>query len=77
MDESTTNTTNDKPKKRLYLSTTDKKISGVCGGLADYFETDSTLIRVGWVTLMIFTGVVPGLVLYVVMALIVPKQPAR
>ena len=37
--------------KRLYKSETDKKIAGVCGGIAEYFNIDSTLVRIGWVVL--------------------------
>ena len=35
--------------KKLYKSNTDKKIAGVCGGIAEYFNIDSTLVRLGWV----------------------------
>ncbi|HVS58628.1 MAG TPA: PspC domain-containing protein [Candidatus Saccharimonadales bacterium] len=61
--------------KRLYLSDTDKKIAGVCGGLAEYMEVDSTLIRVGWIVLTIFTAVVPGILAYLLMAIIMPHKP--
>lgn len=59
--------------KRLYLSSTDKKISGVCGGVAEYFNVDSTLIRLLWIVLTIVTGVAPGIIAYIVAALVVPK----
>ena len=61
--------------KRLYLSSTDKKIAGVCGGIADYFRTDSTLVRLGWVIATIATGVAPGVIGYIVAAIIIPKEP--
>lgn len=61
--------------KRLYLSDTDKKIAGVCGGLAEYMEVDSTLIRVAWILLTIFTAVVPGIIAYFLMAVIMPHKP--
>ena len=35
--------------KKLYKSSTDKKIAGVCGGIAEYFNIDSTLVRLAWV----------------------------
>lgn len=41
--------------KKLYLSDTDKKLCGVCGGIAEYFEVDTTLIRLVWVMLSIFS----------------------
>jgi len=50
--------------KRLYLSDTDKKIAGVCGGIAEYFGIDSTLIRLGWVFLLLPTAFIGGIVIY-------------
>ena len=43
-------------QKRFYLSSTDKKIAGVCGGIAEYFEIDSLLVRVGFVLLAFGLG---------------------
>lgn len=63
--------------KRLYKSTKDKKIEGVCGGLADYFNLDSTLVRVAFAALVLFTGVFPGVILYVVLAVIMPKDTEK
>jgi phage shock protein PspC (stress-responsive transcriptional regulator) len=60
--------------KRLYLSRGDKKISGVCGGIADYFEIDSTLVRLSWVIFTVLTGIAPGLIAYIIAAIIVPKE---
>jgi phage shock protein C len=61
--------------KKLYLSTTDKKLSGVCGGIAEYFSMDATAVRLLWVILTILSGVVPGVVAYIVAAAIVPHSP--
>lgn len=61
--------------KRLYLSDTDKKISGVCGGIAKYFNADSTLIRLLWVAVTIFTGFFPGFIAYLIAAIIIPHPP--
>lgn len=60
--------------KRLYKSETDQQLSGVCGGLAEYFSLDPTLVRMGYVLLTVFTGFVPGIIGYVAMAAIVPKK---
>jgi len=60
-------------KKRLYLSTTDKKICDVCGGMAEYFGIDPTLIRLVWAVAALAFGT--GIVAYFVAALIIPKQP--
>ncbi|NLC44669.1 MAG: PspC domain-containing protein [Clostridiales bacterium] len=60
--------------KKMYLSETDKKISGVCGGIAEFFDIDSTLIRLAWVILSIITTGFPGLIAYIISALIIPKR---
>ena len=59
--------------KKLYLSNTDKKLSGVCGGIAEYFEIDSTLVRLGWVILSFFPPF-PGIIAYIIAAIIIPKK---
>lgn len=59
--------------KKLYKSTKDSKISGVCGGIAEYFNIDPVLIRITFVFL-IFFGLM-GLILYIVLAIVMPKQP--
>ncbi len=56
--------------KRLTRSETDRKIAGVCGGLAEYFDMDPTLVRVAAVVLALMG---PGLIAYVVMWIAVPK----
>ncbi len=61
--------------KKLYLSKTDRKILGVCGGLAEMTGIDSTLIRLILVFLCIVTGVLPLLATYIVAAIITPEKP--
>jgi len=63
--------------KKLYLSSKDKKVFGVCGGIAEYFGADSTAIRLVWILLTIITGVVPGVVSYIVFAIVMPKEPKK
>ena len=58
--------------KTLYRSIADKKLCGVCGGLGEYFEVDSTLIRLLWVIFTFMGGA--GLLAYIVCAIIVPQQ---
>lgn len=60
--------------KRLYLSSTDKKISGVCGGLAEFMAVDSTVIRLIWVFTTILTGIVPGIISYIIAAIVMPTK---
>ncbi|MGV8146275.1 MAG: PspC domain-containing protein [Alkaliphilus sp.] len=59
--------------KKLYLSRTDKKISGVCGGIAKFTNADSTIIRLLWGFATVFYGF--GLIAYIVAALIIPAEP--
>jgi phage shock protein C len=58
---------------KLYRSRTDRKLAGVCGGLAQYSNADVTLIRVLFVVLALLGG--PGLVIYLVLWIIVPEEP--
>ncbi len=60
--------------KRLFKSETDKKLAGVCGGIAEYYEVDPTLVRVGYVVLTLVTGILPGIIAYFIVALIMPKK---
>ena len=61
-------------KKTLYCSP-DKKLCGVCSGIADYFNVDPTLIRLGVVLIALVTAVLPSLIVYFIVALIMPKAP--
>lgn len=60
--------------KRLYKSSTDRKIDGVCAGIANYFNIDPTAIRVLWAIITLFTVGV-GILAYVACALIMPVEP--
>jgi phage shock protein PspC (stress-responsive transcriptional regulator) len=63
--------------KRLTRSTTDKKIAGVCGGVAEYFGVDATAVRLVWIVLSILFGaVVGGVIAYLIAWLIVPRGAA-
>ena len=58
-------------KKRLTRSD-DKTIGGVCAGLAEYLDIDPTIVRIVWVLMVLFAGF--GILLYVILWLIMPKQ---
>jgi phage shock protein C len=58
--------------RRLYRSKTDRMVSGVCGGLAQYFSIDVTLVRLMFLLLLFFGG--GGFFIYIVMAIIVPEE---
>jgi phage shock protein C len=63
--------------KRLMRSAVDCKIAGVCGGIAEYFGVDSTLVRLVWVLLVLMpVPVVPAFIGYFVAWLVMPKAPA-
>lgn len=59
--------------KRLTLNQSDKKLTGLCGGVAAYFDVDSTVVRLIVLTIIIMSGVFPGLLLYLLAAVITPK----
>ena len=61
--------------KRLYLSPTDKKVAGVCGGIAEYLDIDPTVVRILTVVLALITAVIPFCVGYVIAWIIVPQKP--
>ena len=59
-------------KKRLYKSSTDKKVCGVCGGIANYFDVNPTVIRLIWVIFTLVGG--SGLIAYIIAAIIMPDE---
>lgn len=59
--------------KKLYRKK-DKKLLGVCAGLGEYFGVDVTIIRLIWVVVSAVSGFVPGIVAYVVVALVMPEE---
>ena len=61
-------------EKRLRRSTRDCKIAGVCGGLAEYFDLDTTVVRIAYILLAFFSAAFPGVILYIVMMLVMPKD---
>ena len=60
-------------EKKLYKSNDNKKLDGVCGGLAEYFNVDPTLIRLGWALVTLCTAGL-GIIGYIVCAVIMPKK---
>jgi phage shock protein C len=62
--------------RRLMRSVVDNKIAGVCGGIAEYLEIDSTLVRLVWVLLVIFpVPLVPAIIAYLVAWIVMPLAP--
>lgn len=60
--------------KRLYRSNDNSIICGVCGGIAEYFNIDPSLVRLGWVIFCAVGG--SGLLAYFIAALVIPRQPS-
>lgn len=60
--------------KKLYRNINNKMLCGVCSGVADYFGIDPTIVRVIYAVLSLFTASFPGLILYFVLALIIPSD---
>lgn len=59
--------------KKLYRSTDQRIIAGVCGGLAEYFDIDVTIVRLIAVALLL-PGGLPGLLPYIIMWIVVPSK---
>ena len=59
--------------KTLYRSSKDKILGGVCGGIGDYFDTDSTIIRLLFILIMLTHGI--GIPIYILCWIIIPKNP--
>ena len=62
-------------EKKLYKSASNKKLDGVCAGIAKYFDIDPTLIRLIWAIASLFLGGITGLVAYFICALVLPRDP--
>ena len=60
--------------KKLYRSEEDKVLAGLLGGMGDYFDIDPTILRLAYVLIVFLTGIVPGLVVYFIAVIVVPKQ---
>ena len=61
--------------KKLYRSQTNKKLAGVCGGLAEYLNIDPTIVRLVWVLATLFVGC--GILAYIIALIVMPVQSAQ
>lgn len=59
--------------KKLYKSNTNKMLEGVCGGIAEYFGIDPTIVRLAWVVFCALGG--SGILAYIIAAIIIPSAP--
>jgi len=60
--------------KKLYRSADNKVLAGVMGGFGEYFNVDPVILRIGWLLVTIFTGLMPGIIAYVLAAIIIPSE---
>lgn len=65
----------DMEPKKLYRSRQNRMLSGVCGGIAEYFNVDATIIRLIAVLIGLFSAGIGGLIAYVICAVIIPQAP--
>ncbi len=63
---------NSAPPRRLTRSARHKMIAGVCGGLAEYFALDPTLVRVAYVVISIISAAFPGILAYIILMFVMP-----
>lgn len=62
-------------KKTLYKSNVNKMVDGVCGGIAEYFDIDPTVVRLGWIVFCAMGG--SGFLAYIIAAIIIPRNPVE
>jgi len=62
-------------QKKLYRSTTDRKVAGVCAGVAKYLNIDPTVVRTIWAVLSLFAFF--GIAAYIICAIIIPEEPSN
>lgn len=60
--------------KKLYRSTTDKIFAGICGGLGEYFQIDSIIVRLIWILIVVLTGIFPGVIVYIIAIFLIPRK---
>ncbi|MCP6720056.1 MAG: PspC domain-containing protein [Patescibacteria group bacterium] len=63
--------------KKLYKSKKNKVFAGVVGGVGEYFDVDPVILRLTWLLVVVFTGFVPGVVVYIISIFVVPNKLSR
>ncbi|HAZ28660.1 MAG TPA: hypothetical protein DCY48_02690 [Candidatus Magasanikbacteria bacterium] len=63
--------------KRLYRSKNDRVVAGICGGIAEYFNADPTIVRLLFVFGVLVTGIIPLVIVYIIGAFIIPENPNK
>ena len=62
--------------KKLYKSRRNVKVDGICAGIGSYFNIDPTIVRIAAFVMILLSNIVPGLLAYLVAAIIIPREPA-
>ena len=60
--------------RKLYKSNKNRVFAGILGGLGEHFDIDPVILRLFWVFMVIFTGIIPGIIVYLLAMMIVPKK---
>lgn len=60
--------------KYLYRSEKNRVFAGICGGLGEHYNIDPVLIRVIWVIVVLVTGLIPGVLAYIIAIFIIPEE---
>ncbi len=61
--------------KKLYKSDFDQILTGVIGGVGEYFDVDPTVLRIGFVLLVVISGIFPGIIAYIIAYFLIPERP--
>jgi phage shock protein C len=64
------------PAPRRLTRSRNKMIAGVCGGIAEYFDLDPTMVRIAYVLVSILSAAFPGILAYIIMMFVMPRPPA-
>jgi len=62
--------------KKLYRSLTQKMVAGVCGGLAEYFDIDVSIIRLIFIAIALASALIPMFIFYIIAWIVIPTQAA-
>jgi phage shock protein PspC (stress-responsive transcriptional regulator) len=62
--------------KRMYRSEKNRVLAGICGGIGEYFGVDPVALRLAWMLIVIFTGIFPGVIAYILAIFIIPLPPS-
>ncbi len=62
------------PSKKLLRSRTESMLAGVCGGIANYFDLDPSLVRIAYVVLSVLSAAFPGILVYIILWIVIPEE---